>query len=189
MMNDAIIRNSLLGFLKENKQDKNSILVSEMGLDGGSAIIDIALINGAMCGYEIKSDVDTLDRLRSQIPIYEKYFQYLTIVTTDKHLKNVREYLPNWVGIMLAEEHASGTSNINSVRKPRFNKNMSKDELTKLIWKNEAQSLLYTKGVKGISNVPRRILWERIAETTTEDQLIQEIKKFMNSRSSWQVVA
>lgn len=188
IMNDAIIRNSLIEFLKQNKKDPESIVVSEMGLDGGRAIMDVALINGKMCGYEIKSDIDSLYRLDSQIDVYEKYFQELNVVTTKKHLKNVRTKLPQWVGLILVIKDEQGVISLKVTRKPKLNTRVKKSELTKLMWKNEAQSFLRAQGVKGFSTAPRKVLWEQIAETTTQDELVRQIKFFMTSRSGWQVV-
>lgn len=186
-MDDSIIRKSLIDYLQIEKIEKNAIIISEMGLDGGRAIIDIAMINGVMCGFEIKSDLDTLYRLQSQIAVYEKYFNQLTIVTTKTHLAKIRKNFPSWVGIMVAVEDDSGVR-IKPLRKPKTNRRILKTELTKLLWKDEAKLHLSAQGVRGISSSPRHILWEKIAEMTTEEELVSVIKASMISRTNWQVV-
>lgn len=186
-MNDFVIRNALIEFLTKTKKDPNSIVVSEMGLSEGKAIIDIAHINGIMCGYEIKSDVDTLYRLSGQIETYQDFFQKLTVVTTKSHLIKVRKNYPNWIGIMLAFE-ADGIVQIKELRRPKYNKKTNKHELTSLMWRDEARIILKSRGVKGISNVPRYQLWSRLADLCSEEELIAIIKETMRSRRAWQVV-
>lgn len=186
-MNDAVIRKALLDFLAQTKNDPNTILVSEMGLSEGQAIIDVAMINGVMCGYEIKSDVDTLYRLERQIETYKKYFQKLTVVTTKTHLKKVRALCPTWIGIMLACEK-DGIVSIRQLRQPRYNRRTSKHDITSLLWRDETKMLLASQGIKGISSAPRQHLWDITAELYDESELISIVKDTMRSRRAWQVV-
>lgn len=186
-MNDAVIRKALLSFLAETKNDPNTILVSEMGLSEGRAIIDVAMINGVMCGYEIKSDVDTLYRLERQIETYKNYFQKLTIVTTKTHLKKVRAKCPAWIGIILAHEE-DGIIVIKQLRQPKYNRRTNKHDITSLLWRDEAKTLLASQGVKGISSAPRQHLWDVIANLYSESELIGIVKETMRSRRAWQVV-
>ena len=59
-----------------------------MGVWSGTVRIDVAVLNGEMCGYEIKSDRDTLERLPFQIEIYSKEFDKLTLVVGRRHEKS-----------------------------------------------------------------------------------------------------
>lgn len=186
-MNDPVIREALLDFLAKTKNDPNTILVSEMGLSEGKAIIDVAMINGLMYGYEIKSDVDTLYRLDRQIETYKSFFQKLTIVTTKTHLAKVRQKCPKWVGIMLAYEE-NGVVYIRQVRQAKLNKQTSKQEITSLMWRDEARAALHSRGVRGLSSKPRAQLWLQIADLCDETELIALVKETMRSRRAWQVV-
>jgi hypothetical protein len=49
--------------LKEHHGDANTLVVDELGLRHGTCRVDIAVVNGFIHGYEIKSDADTLERL------------------------------------------------------------------------------------------------------------------------------
>lgn len=186
-MNDFVIRKALMDFLIKTKNDPNTILVSEMGLSEGKAIIDVASINGIMCGYEIKSDVDSLYRLENQISTYKSYFQKITIVTTKTHLTKIRKNYPSWLGIMLAYEE-NGTVLVKQLRQARYNRQTDKQEMTSLLWRDEVRTLLAARGVRGISNAPRHQLWDVMAGLCSEDELIGIIKEAMRSRRSWQVV-
>lgn len=66
-----------------------------------SARIDLAVVNGEMAGFEIKSDVDTLGRLDFQVPAFSRFFDRVSIVTTTRHLKEARLRIPIWWGIIV----------------------------------------------------------------------------------------
>lgn len=59
----------------------------------------------SLIGYEIKSDKDTIKRLKLQLDKYLIFFNYVVVMTTEKHLGevmhllNMPEYKP--VGVML----------------------------------------------------------------------------------------
>jgi len=53
--------------------------------------------------YEIKSDIDTLQRLGVQLEDYRKTFNYVYVVTTAKFYNKVRDF-GLWFGIILVQE-------------------------------------------------------------------------------------
>lgn len=60
---DYDIRVSLKETLANEHKGTDTIIVDELPICWGDARIDLAVINGRINGYEIKSDRDTLDRL------------------------------------------------------------------------------------------------------------------------------
>lgn len=176
-----------MSLLTKTKEDPNTIVVSEMGLSEGKSIIDVALINGVMCGYEIKSDVDTLYRLEKQIETYQLFFQRLTIVTTKTHLVKVRVNFPKWIGIILASEE-NGVVYLKEIRKPKHNSRTNNRQISTLIWRDEAKVMLKNRGITGISSSPRSALWDILSELHSQEELIAIIKGIMRSRRAWQVV-
>lgn len=82
LLNDSMVRELLLEDLySQYKDDPNTRIVNELGIDFGSSRVDVAVINGNIHGYEIKSDLDTLERLPRQMTYYNKLFQRMTIVS------------------------------------------------------------------------------------------------------------
>jgi hypothetical protein len=45
-------------------------MLDEFGLEHGEVRVDVAVINGELHGYEIKSERDTLERLPRQVKAY-----------------------------------------------------------------------------------------------------------------------
>jgi hypothetical protein len=74
---------------------QHDLIVEEFGCN--SARTDIAVINGSLHAFEIKSDSDSLDRLPSQIEAYQGVFEYITLVCGSRLLKRAsrREFEPH----------------------------------------------------------------------------------------------
>ena len=70
-MNDAQIRSSFHSKkLRRHHATPDTLVVDELGLKHGKCRADIAVINGHLIGYEIKSDDDSLHRLARQVEAY-----------------------------------------------------------------------------------------------------------------------
>lgn len=66
----------------------------------GNSRLDFGRINGNSYAYEIKTELDNLNRLENQIIDYEKVFEYIYVVIHEKHLKKIKEIVPKKVGII-----------------------------------------------------------------------------------------
>src|ERR1035441_1910308 len=86
---DADIRKVLLEGLEAKYSDRDhDLIVEEFGCKAARA--DVAVINGVLHAYEIKSDSDSLDRLPSQIDAYQGVFEYVTLVCGRRLLERAR---------------------------------------------------------------------------------------------------
>lgn len=87
LTNDFMIRSTLQKKLTDEYcTDGDTIIVNELGICQGSARVDMAVVNGSLNGYEIKSDMDTLQRLPIQKEYYSQVFDNMVIVIGEKHL-------------------------------------------------------------------------------------------------------
>lgn len=116
--------------------DSNSKVVDELSLPVAKARIDIAVINGSLHGFEIKSASDTLQRLPSQIDAYTKVFDYLSIVTENKYHERILDIIPSWIGLIVCNEK-KGVKTIKQVRKAKLNKSKQGFYIAKLLWREE----------------------------------------------------
>ena len=58
-MNDMLIRESFhRQVLKRYRRSPHTLVLNELGLRHGKCRADIAVVNGSLTGYEIKSDDD-----------------------------------------------------------------------------------------------------------------------------------
>ncbi|WP_286950284.1 sce7726 family protein [Exiguobacterium sp. UBA4551] len=105
---------------------------------------DFVVVNKKKCiVYEIKTDLDNLDRLSQQLLDYSTVFSELYVVTTEKNYypvyKNLKEIIP-YIGIIVL------TSNETlSVRKKAsiFIENLNHENLFKILRKKEYENILF----------------------------------------------
>jgi hypothetical protein len=77
---------------------QTSGLLTEIQVDASKA--DLVLINGETIAYEIKTELDSLDRLPSQLASYQAAFDRVYVVSHEKHLERIAERLPSEVGLL-----------------------------------------------------------------------------------------
>lgn len=185
-MKDLDIRVVLSKFLHDKfvLHDPTCVLLDEFGLCQGAARIDMAVINGHIHGFEIKSEQDTLYRLTQQLSVYSKTLDYLTLVTNKKHLHELRSVLPKWCGIMVVDEKGD----IHEKRAAKLNHYIDPSSLVQLLWRDEAIDILRQIGQnKGLSH-PNRVLWEKIASSIPLEELnarVRETLKVRIATTSW----
>src|SRR5688572_24501992 len=101
-MNEFQVRSAFhSSILQEANVCSDTIVLNELGLKNGEVRADIAVLNGKMIGYEIKTEKDNLLRLDSQAKIYSQIFDQAYIVVAEKHYSKAQTMLPHWWGIYL----------------------------------------------------------------------------------------
>jgi hypothetical protein len=150
LTHDSDIREVLLADLKLKYNDKDQdLIVEEFGCK--SARADVAVINGSLHAYEIKSDSDNLDRLPSQMGAYQGVFEYVTLVCGRRLLDRARVTIPKWWGLQKAE-HKNGCVVLHELRAPKMNPNQDALSLAKMLWKTEALACLRKHGHRVVTS-------------------------------------
>ena len=185
--NDTAIRTALhRKKLQHLKTMPNTIVIDELGLAHARSRVDVAVINGCVHGYEIKSGQDTLDRLPGQIKIYQETLEKLTIVCASKHVDRVGKLVPDWCGILEAQQGQRGAINFSSVRRSRTNPEINPVMLAHLLWRPEAIALLSRFGLPARDlRRPRKQLYELLAQVLSPKEITASIREFMGTRTAW----
>lgn len=172
--------------LRRWKAHRNALVIDELGLAHAKSRIDVAVINGCIQGYEIKSARDTLDRLEGQIEIYRQTLQKLTVVVASAHVAAVRAHVPEWCGVMEAEQGPRGGISFNVLQKAAANPDIDPVMMAHLLWRNEVVDLLGDMGYpqKELRR-PRKQLYEMLCDALTLHQIVASIRVFMAAREAW----
>ena len=171
--------------LRHFHNDPYSYLIDEIEVCKGDARIDIAVINGKLHGYEIKSEKDTLERLRHQIEYYSRVFDYITLVVGENHLDKAKYLIPRWWGILRAKESQNRVY-IKRIRSPKQNPVIDSFAVSQMLWREEALLILEKYNLlSGVKSKPKRILWQVLAENLSQSLLTSEIRNALKSRSTW----
>lgn len=173
--------------LREDKRlhcgEPDTRIVEELGLCQGIARVDIAVVNGSIHGYEIKSECDTLARLPGQVAVYSRALDFVTVVTAPAHVGRIRNIVPRWWGIWTAV--GNDTNRLEISRASRPNPNVDQFSLAQLLWRDEALEALEGLGLAtGIRSKPRRELWRRLASGLTLEELGHIVRERLKARSA-----
>lgn len=185
-MRDSDIRSALVTLLWEHRGGESDTLIRhELGLCAGERRVDVAVINGELAGYEIKSDVDTLVRLTGQAEVYRRVLDRTTIVTTSRYVDKATEMLPREWGVMLAEA-AGGRVALKLLRPATLNTDHDAMSVAQLLWRAEALDELRKRGRHhGLSNKSRWLVWERLIECVPISELQGTVRTRLKERQDW----
>lgn len=184
-MHDAAIRSALRATLELEHAGEEALVLDELGLCRGQARVDMAVVNGALNGYEIKGEFDRLMRLPAQEAVYSRALDFVTAVVTDRHLDEVEATVPPWWGIRraVAEQDAVVFS---TVREPTRNPRVDLHALAQLLWREEALAALEERGLAaGLRSKPRQVLWRRLADELSLDELSAVVRQRLKDRGDW----
>lgn len=185
-MRDVDVRNALRRkVLAHHYADLNTLVIDELGISHGASRVDIAVVNGKLHGFEIKSASDTLERLAGQIEAYSKVFDRMTIVCALCHYAKVAEIVPSWWGIKVAKSGGRGAVHFEEPRAPRANPAVDAVSVARLLWRDEALTLLESRGVKGIKSKNRDALYSLLATSVALDELCAAVRSALKSRERW----
>lgn len=170
---------------QEHEGDASTRVVEEMGIWSSSVRIDIAVINGELSGFELKSDRDTLQRLPLQADIYSRVFDRLALVVGSRHTAKALPIIPSWWSIIEAKE-ANGTVILETVRTGTPNPNPDPLLVAKLLWKNEALAALESFGLaKGWRSKRISALHHRLATELSLVDLGIVVRAALKGRDGW----
>lgn len=186
MLKDADMRIILLNELKKVNDQHDYRIIEEMAVCDGEARVDVAVANGRLCGYEIKSDADTLDRLAIQQKCYDKTFDKISIVVGEKFKDKIEQHVPEYWGIYVVSKSSRGCK-IKRMRTARLNRNIEVDSLLELLWRDEIVVLLKRAGIKGLSGKNRRILRKIASENIPEKEIKNYTRETLKHRENWRV--
>lgn len=186
-LRDRDVRNALKAkVLSEHITDPNTLVLDELGLQHGASRVDIAVINGFIHGYEIKSDADTLDRLPTQILIYGSVLDRATLVVSEKHVEKASRMLPEWWGIRLVKVGPRGGIEFPTARSHGKNLEFDPIAMAGLLWRPEVVEILRTLGVsESLLRQPRAVLYRILAETVQPNTLRKLVTQRLKAREGW----
>lgn len=167
------------------RDDPGSRVVEEMGICAGGFRIDVAVVNGALHGYEIKSDRDTLARLPHQAEAYGRVFDTVTVVAGASRLEEAMRMVPAWWGVMVAA-HRGGAVTVRTLRPADRNPAPDPLSVAKLLWRDEVVALLRECGAPArLLRAPRWELWPALVERLEPAELARRVRGVLEERTEW----
>jgi hypothetical protein len=189
-MRDIDIRKALREIMASvHGNEPDTLIVEELGLCQGTARVDLAVVNGSLHGYEIKSERDTLIRLPAQTEVYSRTLDFVTIVGAQSHEDKISSMVPAWWGIWIAAQEADRLR-LQEKRAPRKNPSTDPFSVAQFLWREEAlQALADYNLAAGMKSKTRDKLWRRLAglDVTVLSSIVRE--RLKQRGTDWRVVA
>jgi hypothetical protein len=197
---ESQIRASLLLALRDRHgADPNTLIRQELGLCAGARRVDLAMINGELVGFEIKSDQDTLYRLAGQAEAYGQVLDRVTLVTTARYIDKAAALVPTWWGLIRADpadgsgQTPTGNKDVSAreavltrVRPAALNTEQDPFAVVQLLWREEALAILRERGLhRGLERKRRWIIWQHLAEAIPLPELRALTRDQLRARRTW----
>jgi hypothetical protein len=174
--------------LRKYHECPNTLVIDELGLAHGKHRVDIAVLNGFIHGYEIKSSKDTLSRLPSQFNEYKRSLEKVSIISAPNHMDELIDTAPGWCGLILADKGPRGGIHFSNIRNAKMNPEVESVFLAHLLWKKEVLDLLTDLGTeKELLSGPKISLYRQLSEIISIRDLSKKIKELFMGRENWRV--
>jgi hypothetical protein len=189
-VSDVEIRPALRDYLlRRHGSETDTVLIEELGLRRGQVRVDVAVVNGSLHGFEIKSDRDSLRRLAVQVELYSQVLDRATLVVGERLADPATSLVPAWWGVIRVATDASGIQ-FTTVRRSKLNPQRNARVLAELLWSEQALALLEERGAaRGMRGKPRRLLWDRVCECVSINAIAAAVRSRLKANSDFQVPA
>jgi len=153
--NEYIYKNAIANKILLGKHSLNtSHMLTEFR--AGRCKADVVVVNGTSTVYEIKSELDSFNRLENQIQAYLKVFDHTNVITSVSKADKLKTLLPNAVGILAL----TNRNTITTVRKSKSNKkNIDQGILFDSLRKTEYLKVV-EKYFKTAPDVPNTVIYK-----------------------------
>lgn len=149
----------------------------------GSCKADVVVLNGTSTAYEIKSERDSLVRLKKQTESYRQVFAAVNVVVSKSHLSDVLQIVTDDVGVItLSERFTFQTIRAAQNLPERVNPTMVLD----LLRFNEVIEMLHRLGreIPDVPNTMVRSEFRRIFGTLDPTVVHEEMVKILKASRS-----
>ena len=174
-MLDTEMREPLFDFLEGHF---SKIRIIEEKVINRSRADVLGVIDGAITGFEIKSDSDTYDRLETQVKDYDKYCDYCYLVIGKSHLKHASEHIPSYWGIICV----SDKDDVVMSREASLNPKVKLTNQFQLLWRTELAHLLSINHLPKCSGKNKKEISKLLIEKVDNDLLREQFTECLFER-------
>jgi hypothetical protein len=190
MIREKDIKAALIDWLFDKGQTEDAVIINEMVVANWSRRADIAIANGRLYAFEIKSSFDNLKRLPGQVDLFSSYFDKVTVVAASKFVPKILETYPTEIGVLEVIDQ-SGSAKIRQARAGRLNETRDPLVLSDFLTKAELSKLLRSEGIAAPPNSTRRALVEliyRLPSSSIKKYVLSKIKeKYSETSTSFSI--
>lgn len=182
---DADVRPVLARKIAQRMGHREHVLVPEVELRWSvPARVDALLVSDRLCGFEIKSDVDSLDRLPRQVLAYNMVLERATLVVGERHRLHASDVVPSWWSIWVASARREYVT-ITQVRGGRLNPTLDTLAVTSLLTRTELLQVSRDNGLPGASRMGAEEVRSTVVGGLNPRQVVSEVRRMLLAREGW----
>lgn len=155
----------------------NEVSVFEFNV--GASRLDFARLNGSSYAYEIKTELDSLDKLEKQITDYSEVFEYIHVVCHPDHYYKVLSKVPEYCGVITYNSLREGFP-FYFKRKRLLNPDIDANAQLSTLTTKELDRIIKTEGFKEIPSdrkIKESLLVEKVSSQKINHHFKETIKK------------
>jgi len=160
LLYDEDIREPLSDYLEERF---GKIRIFEEKTIGKTRADMIMLTDDSITGIEIKSDVDSYERLKRQVRGYNKYCERNYVAVGESHEKQVHKHVPVTWGILIIFVKDNKVF-IEEKRAARENPKMKKEYQITMLWRPELQHILERNHLPKYKQKSKKFVQQKLLE-------------------------
>lgn len=158
-------------------------ILHELRMPRPSGRVDIAVINGRLSGFEIKSDFDSLSRLPRQVRAFSAVFDEMCVVTTSRHSADARKIIPSWWRLTVHAKK-NGKPHFRTVQKGSTNPNVQTDALLHMLTRYELSSAIQNQQLDlQIRSLRRSQIIENLMDQLEPSNIRFEVRRLLKLRA------
>ena len=171
-----VLKEIITSFLLSN--DNNGVIGYEVMYGSSRRVADMVFISrGHSYGIEIKSEFDSIARLKGQLQEYHTLFDYILIFSAPNHIDAIKAILPEYVGLYSINE-----TGILRKQRQKINRHVQKSEMLISIPSAKVKNDFAVKG-KLTSDEIRAVVLKRPFKTI-HDYFINYYKERLGARET-----
>jgi hypothetical protein len=150
-----------------DKRNEGEVIGSEIMFAEKKALADLVLLsNKNIMAYEIKAQNDDFRKAKCQLETYNKVFDYVSLITTEKHFLKAKKQVPSKNGIIIV----TNKIDFEHYREPKQNISLRKEEIL---------STMTIKFILEYFNLSNRRSFSSEIRKTLRNRSILELKSAM----------
>lgn len=186
LTDDRTIRAAIKKRLIVAHTGQDAVIVEELKVSRGAGRMDVAVVNGRIEGYEIKSDKDTLERLPKQAELFGVVADRMTLVVGERHADHAILLVPGWWSVLVASLDRRCNVRLKSARRGKLNRATDQRSLILALERDEITGLLSSHGLgKGMSTAPYGELVDHAVAKLAPEQSAVYVRKMLKLRASF----
>ena len=177
-MTDREMREPLFDYLEEFY---GKIRILEEKNAGASRADVIGVVDGALLGFEIKSDRDSYTRLKTQTRDYDRFCDWNYLVVGKSHLRHAHEHIPPHWGILAVWEEADGVR-VEMYQLPGKNPGVELKNQLSFLWRPELALLQEQNGLPAYRQKSKAFVQEKLLELVPGETLKRQMTDLLFER-------